>query len=182
MVFITADTFAENCLSTIKQEEKDNTVVLWITMKDLNGKLDIKNIFDLVGKEIKGKFKDKKPTEEQIRKYKSHGSEFDKDVKFVYAREDVVMPVIMGGRSPEAIKCRSKLGFTQHDITLKKESSVLKSIMETFEGEDMETQYIVLNCRVDLYFHDYKLAIEIDEKEHKDRNEDYETKKKTKRN
>ena len=98
MVFITADTFAENCLSTIKQEEKDNTVVLWITMKDLNGKLDIKNIFDLVGKEIKGKFKDKKPTEEQIRKYKSHGSEFDKDVKFVYAREDVVMPVIMGGK------------------------------------------------------------------------------------
>ena len=85
-------------------------------------------------------------------------------------------------RSPEAIKCRSKLGFTQHDITLKKESSVLKSIMETFEGEDMETQYIVLNCMVDLYFHDYKLAIEIDEKEHKDRNEDYETKKKTKRN
>ena len=66
----------------------------------------------------------------------------------------------MGGRSPEAIKFRSKLGFTQYDITFKKESSVLKSIMETFEGENMETQYSVLTYRFDLYFHDYKLAIE----------------------
>ena len=80
----------------------------------------------------------------------------------------------MGGRSPEAIEFRSKLGFTQYDITLKKESLVLKSIMETFEGENMETQYSVLTYRVDLYFHDYKLAIEVDEKGHIGRNEDYE--------
>ena len=38
----------------------------------------------------------------------------------------------------------------------------------------MKTQYSVLNYRFDLYFHDYELAIEIDEKEHKDRNKDYE--------
>ena len=42
--------------------------------------------------------------------------------------------------------------------------------METFEGENMETQYSVLTYRVDLYFHDYKLAIEVDEKGHKYRN------------
>ena len=64
----------------------------------------------------------------------------------------------MGSRSPKAIEFRSKLGFNQYDITLKKESSVLKSIMDTFEGENMETQYYVLNYRIDLYFHDYKLA------------------------
>ena len=63
----------------------------------------------------------------------------------------------MGGRSPEAIEFRSKLGSTQYYITLKKESSVLKSIMETFEGENMETQFSVLTYRIDLYFHDYKL-------------------------
>ena len=73
----------------------------------------------------------------------------------------------MGGRSPEAIEFRSKLGFTQYDITLKKESLVLKSIMETFEGENMETQYSVLTYRVDLYFHHYKLALEVDEKDTK---------------
>ena len=61
-----------------------------------------------------------------------------------------------------------------NDITLNKEQSVLKSIIETFEGENMETQYNVLTYRVDLYFHDYELAIEVDEKGQKDRNEDYE--------
>ena len=83
----------------------------------------------------------------------------------------------MGSRSPRAIEFRAKLGFSQYDITLKNESSVLKSIMETFEGEDMETQYNALGCRTDLYFHDYKLAIEIDEKGHQDRNQDYEAKR-----
>ena len=39
------------------------------------------------------------------------------------------MLVIMGGRSPRAIEFRAKLGFNQYDITLKKESSVLKSII-----------------------------------------------------
>ena len=45
--------------------------------------------------------------------------------------------------------------------------------MEHNEGEDMETQYKVLNYRVDLYFHEYKLAIDIDQKGHKDRNQEY---------
>ena len=121
-----------------------------------------------------------KPTEKQIKKYKKYGSELIKGLCFVYEREDIVMPMIMVGRSPEAIEFRSKLRFTQYDITLKIESSVLKSIMETFEGEDMETQYKVLIYiqidlyRIDLYFHDYKLAVEVDEREHKDRNKKYE--------
>ena len=34
----------------------------------------------------------------------------------------------------------------------------------------MQTQYSVLGYRIDLYFHDYKLAIEVDEKGLKDSN------------
>ena len=41
----------------------------------------------------------------------------------------------------------------------------------------MQTQYTVLNYRIDLYFHKHKLAIEIDELGHNDRNIDYEKKK-----
>ena len=41
----------------------------------------------------------------------------------------------------------------------------------------METQYKVLSYRIELYFHDYKLAIEIDENGHRNRNIDYEIKK-----
>ena len=49
--------------------------------------------------------------------------------------------------------------------------------MSSFEGEKMQTQYNVLIDRVDLYFHDYKLAIEIDENGYSDRNIDYEIKR-----
>ena len=34
----------------------------------------------------------------------------------------------------------------------------------------MQTQYSVLGYRIDLYFHKYKLAIEVDELGHADRN------------
>ena len=46
--------------------------------------------------------------------------------------------------------------------------------MDTFEGENMETQYTVLGHRIDLYFHEYKLAIEVHEKGHQDRDFNYE--------
>ena len=41
----------------------------------------------------------------------------------------------------------------------------------------MQTQYSVLSYKIDLYFHDYKLAIEVDEKGQKDRNIDHEIKR-----
>ena len=41
----------------------------------------------------------------------------------------------------------------------------------------MRIQYTVLGYRIDLYFYDHKLAIEIDELGHNDRNTDYETKR-----
>ena len=48
--------------------------------------------------------------------------------------------------------------------------------MDTFEGENMQTQYNVLGYRIDLYFHEHKLAIEIYEGGHEDRSIDYEIK------
>ena len=56
------------------------------------------------------------------------------------------------------------LGFSENDITLTKEQSVLKSVMDVFEGENMQTQYSVLGYKINIYFRDYRLAIEIDEK------------------
>ena len=53
----------------------------------------------------------------------------------------------------------------------------MKSIKDVFDGEDMPTRYSVLGCRIDLYFYEYKLAIEIDEFGHNDRNTDYEIKR-----
>ena len=55
-----------------------------------------------------------------------------------------------------------------------KQESVLKSIKDGFEVEDMGTQYSVLSYWTYLHFHDYKLAIEADELGHNDRNIDRE--------
>ena len=38
--------------------------------KDIGEKLGFENIYDLIGKERKGKFETKNPTNEQIREYK----------------------------------------------------------------------------------------------------------------
>ena len=72
---------------------------------------------------------------------------------------------------------RAILGFKEHDIMTTKEQSVLKSLIDAFEGENMQTQYSVLGYRIDLYFHDCKLAIEVYEKGHKDRNIGHELKR-----
>ena len=71
---------------------------------------------------------------------------------------------------PETVKFRSDLGFNQINLILKKEQTVLKSIKDTFEGEDMQTQYTVIGYKIDLYFHKPKLAIEVDELGYVDRN------------
>ena len=47
---------------------------------------------------------------------------------------------------------------------------MINSIKNTFEGENIQTQYSVLGYRIDLYFHEYKLAIEVDELGHTNRN------------
>ena len=48
--------------------------------------------------------------------------------------------------------------------------------MSLFEGENMQTQYYVLRYRIELYFNDYKLVIEIDENKDSERSIDYEIK------
>ena len=47
---------------------------------------------------------------------------------------------------------------------------MFEGLKNAFEGEDMKTQYSVLGYRIDIYFHKYRLAIEVDELGHTDRN------------
>ena len=77
-------------------------------------------------------------------------------------------------RTDESCNLKRNLGFTLHDVINTKKQTVINSIKDAFEGENMQTQYSVLGYRIDLYFHKYKLAIEVDELGHNDRNIDYE--------
>ena len=51
-----------------------------------------------------------------------------------------------------------------------KEQAVIKLIKDAFERQDMQTQYSVLGYRIDIYFPKHKLAIEVDELGHADKN------------
>ena len=54
------------------------------------------------------------------------------------------------------------------------EKSALKSVMDAFEGDNIQTQYSVLGYRIDLYFCKHKLAVEVDKLGHRNRNIDHE--------
>ena len=91
-----------------------------------------------------------------------------------FLRSDLALKVITDRRTDESCNLKRNLGFRLHDMINTKEQTVINSIKDAFEGENMQTQYTVLNYRIDLYFHKYKLAIEVDELGHNDRNIDYE--------
>ena len=76
----------------------------------------------------------------------------------------------MDCRTVESCNFKRNLGFTLHDVINTKEQSVISVVKDAFEGENMQTQYSVLSYRIDLYFYEYKLAIEVDELGHADRN------------
>ena len=59
----------------------------------------------------------------------------------MYAHEYIRITIIIHCRvsTPKSIKFRSKFKFNQYNITLTKEQSVLKSVIDAFEGENMQT-------------------------------------------
>ena len=77
-------------------------------------------------------------------------------------------------RTPESCKFKRSLGFKLDDVINFEEKTVLESIKYAFEGENMQTQYSVLGYKIDLYFHEYKLVIEVGVLDRNDRNIVYE--------
>ena len=87
---------------------------------------------------------------------------------------DLALKTITNCRTDESWNLKRNLGFNLHDVINTKEQTVINLIKDAFEGENMHTQYVVIGYRIDLYFHSYKLAIEVDELGHADRNLNYE--------
>ena len=83
---------------------------------------------------------------------------------------DLALKVIMDCRTDESCNLKRNLGFRLHDVINTKEQTVINSIKDAFEGENIQTQYSALGHRIDLYFHKHKLAIEVVELGHADRN------------
>ena len=75
----------------------------------------------------------------------------------------------MDGRTDESCSLKRNLGFNLHDVINTKEQIILRSIKDAFEGE-YNKHNTVIGYRTDLYFHKHKLAIEVGELGHADRN------------
>ena len=173
MVDINIKTSNKAEVSVINIHENNNVNKILLKLICISGS---KNIDDLTDKEVKGKYKVTNMsnlTKQQIKKYKIDRSKLIKVSKHsMYVNEDTAITTIMQSRLSDlkTIKFRSDLGFNQINLILKKEQTVLKSIKDTFAEEDMQTQHSVLGYMIDLYFHKYKLAIEVDELGHTNRN------------
>ena len=179
MVDISVKTWNKAEVPVINIHENDNankTLLKLIFISEIAKRLGGKNIYDLIDKEIKGKYRVTNMsdlTKQQIKKYKIDRTKLFKNSKHsMYVHEDISITIIMQSRlsDPETIKFRSDLGFNQINLILKKEQTVLKPIKDAFKGEDMQTLYTVIGYRIDFYFHKYKLAVEVDELGHVDRN------------
>ena len=80
----------------------------------------------------------------------------------------------MDCRTTPTVRFRTKLGFSQHDPIMTQEQSILSKIETLFSAEEIILQHNVSSYRTDAYFPKHKLAIEVDEQGHNDRDIDYE--------
>ena len=146
-------------------------------MNDVHDGLGVKNISDLVSKEIHGIYGTKNSTKKQIRKYKSSEKELNKECNSncKYAHSDLMARIVKNcrgekKRSKKKIdEFRIRLGFRPNDKIMTKEESITTKIMKVFAKENIKLGHSLLDYYIDLCFPKYRLAVEIDEKDYSDR-------------
>ena len=138
-----------------------------------------KNLYDLIDKEIKGKYMVKNMsdlTKPQIRKHKIDRAKLiEKRKPLMYVHEDIAVT--------KNIKFRSDLGFNQINLILQKGQSVVIPLLTEFFVEEIKLQHKALKnerVRTDMYFSKHKFAVEIDKKVNTDRNQGEENERQTK--
>ena len=164
MVGISKDTYENNDIETIV----DSIGTLWVNEKNIEEELGYKNLPAITNKYDQ---EYKKCRHELVNKPNHQPNRR-------FLRSDLELKIIMNCRTDESCNLKKNLGFQLLDVINTKEQTVLESIKNAFEREDMQIQYTVLGYRIDLYFHKYRLAIEVDKLGHADRNLSNETERK----
>ena len=142
MIFITADTYADARVHTITVKNKE---LFWVKMIDVQNGLGLKNISDLLRKEMYGIFETKNIIKGQKKKYKRTKKEINKE----YVKSDLMEKIIKNCRGVK--KCfdganriekenqrenfRSVLGFKENDIFQRKEYSITLKVKKMFPNE-----------------------------------------------
>ena len=93
----------------------------------------------------------------------------------MFVRNDLVEKKIKSCRksSKRFLEFKKKLGLDPHVVTCDKQD-IISALQVAFEGEIILTQYCIKNKRLDAYFSNHKLGIEVHEYNHEGRNFNYE--------
>ena len=77
-----------------------NKKLCWVKMNDVQNGIGVKNMPDLVRKEIRGIFGTKIPTKDQVKKYKRRENELhnNSNATFAYVRSDLMSRIIKNCR------------------------------------------------------------------------------------
>ena len=118
MVVVTVEAYQNARVHTMTLKRKD---FLWVKMKDVQDRLGIKNISDLLRKEICGRFGTKVLTEKQKMKYIRSEYQITKNFKnsfvYKYAKNKPMEKIIKNCRRVK--KCNDgvdRLGFKENEI------------------------------------------------------------------
>ena len=148
------------------------TSEIWVSMKDVESGIGVKNISDLVLKEIYGIYEIKIPTKEQVNEYKMTKREIykkftnlskkevnTKSNKNPYPRNDVMTAIIKRcrGEKTRGISAidgfRKKLMIPDFEITKCSEFEVKLKIGKIFKNHNPLEEYYVKIYEIDSYFY-----------------------------
>ena len=182
-MILTIENFMNAGIKTVQVKDVKH---FWVRRRDVEKGLGLKALRNLVKQEINGTGCD------NCKKYKRSLQELtnnmNDNMEDKYIRNDIAEKIIKNCRGVKKTRdnlnksdkekqrqnFRLLLGFNEHDIFLTKEQSVLNKLLETFSREEISLQHFVLGYKIDAYFVEYKLAVEIDENNHEQRDNEKE--------
>ena len=124
MANITRETYEANGIEVITDEFGK----LWLNERHVEKQLGHKHLPAL--------------TNQYPKEYIKRRSEWSKSTKqpnWEFIHIDLPLKVIKGSRRDESRNLKKRLGFTLYDVVNTKEQTVINSIKDAFEGENMQT-------------------------------------------
>ena len=140
----------------------------WINEKDLEKALGCKNLAGNKTQYYSNEFKKRRW---EIQDYE----DYQPCRKFI--AEELAIHLILDTKTVKAGQLKIKLGFNQLDPIMTKQRSIGLRLRKLFSSKEIIEDFSALNYLIDFYFPKYKLAIEVDELGHKDRDQTKENKR-----
>ena len=146
-------------MHNITKEQHENNEIEEITDKFDKLWLNERHVQEQLGHKNLPALENKYP--EEYKKCRFEWNESTKQPNRRFICNDLALKIIKDYKTDKSGNFLKTLGFTLHDVINTKEQTAINSIKDVFEGENMQSQYTVLNHMIDLYFHQYKLAMKL---------------------